>query len=453
MIDRKIPPLPKTEISYSPPEFSETQLHNGANLFYTEKNSLPIVQINVVINSGSAFDPAEKQGLTNLLAVTIDEGANGLSSLELDNRLEALGTLFSISVEPENTFFTMMTLKKNLEQSLELLSWILQKPNFTEKDFNREKSRILDEVKRLKDSPAFVADYVLTSKLYQGTPFAFLNLGTSDSLKTITPEDVKNQYEKYFSSQNMSIVAVGDLSEEEFASAADKYFTSFNADFTEKKIDIKLNSLSRHFHVVNKPGAGQSEIRIANIASGRHAPNFFGKKLANSILGGQFSSRLNHNLREEKGITYGVSTFFKYTKEFGSFNASTAVESKGTITAIKEFYKEFDLIRKSITNEEISFAKSYARKLFPLQFASYSKIATNNTNLVVFDLPKTFHKTYIEQLGATTKDEILEAAQKNILPDSQQAVIVGDADSFIDELIEFAGENNVTRYELEDIRI
>ncbi len=453
MIDRTKPPVPKNEINYSPPGFTETKLKNGVPVFYTEKNSLPIVQINVIVNTGSASDPANKQGLTNLLAVTIDEGANGFSSLEIDNKLEALGTLFSISVEPENTFFTMMTLKKNLEKSLEILSWILQKPNFTEEDFIREKNRILDEVKRLKDSPAFIADYFLTKNLFKGTPFAYLNLGASETLKNISLSDIKNHFEKYFSSKNLSVVAVGNLTEEEFSAAMNKHFTEFNADYKSVPFKASLQNRKRHFHLVNKPGAAQSEIRIANLSTGRHSPDFFGKKLANSILGGQFSSRLNHNLREEKGITYGVSTFFKYTKEFGSFNASTAVDSANTILAVKEFYKEFDLIRQEISDEEIAFSKSYARKLFPLQFASYSKIATNNTNLVVFDLRKDFYKTYIEELEAVTKDEILRSAQTNILPDSQQVVIVGDVNSFIDELTEFAGEDTISRYELEEITI
>ncbi len=453
MIDRTKPPVPKNEISYSPPGFTETKLNNGVPVFYTEKNSLPIVQINVIVNTGSASDPANKQGLTNLLAVTIDEGANGFSSLEIDNKLEALGTLFSISVEPENTFFTMMTLKKNLEKSLEILSWILQKPNFTEEDFNREKNRILDEVKRLKDSPAFIADYFLTKNLFKGTPFSYLNLGASETLKNISLSDIKNHYKKYFSSKNLSVVAVGNLSEEEFSAAMNKHFTEFNADYKSVPFEVSLQNHKRHFHLVNKPGAAQSEIRIANLATGRHSPDFFGKKLANSILGGQFSSRLNHNLREEKGITYGVSTFFKYTKEFGSFNASTAVDSANTVLAVKEFYKEFDLIRQEISEEEIAFSKSYARKLFPLQFASYSKIATNNTNLVVFDLSEDFYKTYIEELETVTKDEILRSAQTNILPEAQQVVIVGDVNSFIDELTEFAGEDSISRYELEEIEI
>ncbi len=453
MIDRTKPPVPKDEISYSPPGFTETELNNGVPVFHTEKNSLPIVQINIIVNVGSSADPVFKQGLTNLLAVTIDEGANGFSSLEIDNKLEALGTLFSINVEPENTFFTMMTLKKNLEKSLELLSWILQKPNFSEEDFNREKSRILDEIKRLKDSPAFVADYVLAQNLFKDTPFSYLNLGTTETLNNITLHDVKSQYQKYFSSKNMSVVAVGNLSENEFSGIMNKYFSELNKDFKKSHLDFTLRTHKRHFHLINKPGATQSEIRIANLATGRHSPDFFGKKLANSILGGQFSSRLNHNLREEKGITYGVSTFFKYTKEFGSFNASTAVDSANTILAVKEFYKEFDLIRQEISEEEIAFSKSYARKLFPLQFASYSKIATNNTNLVVFDLSKDFYKTYIEELETVTKDEILRSAQNNILPEAQQVVIVGDVNSFIDELTEFAGEDSISRYELEEIKI
>ncbi len=452
-INRTTPPKIKDEINFSSPKLTKKFLDDNIPVYFTEKNSLPIIQINLIVNSGSITDPEDKQGLTNLLAITIDEGANGLSSLEIDNRLEALGTLFSISVEPETTLFSMMTLKKNLEESLEILSWVLQKPNFDESDFLREKSRIIDEVKRLKDNPAFVADYFITKNLFQDSPFSYLNIGFAKTLQNITLDDVKQHYENHFSSKNISVVAVGNLSAEEFTASMNKFFYDFNINSSIRKIDVNLSNQKRHFHLVNKKGAPQSEIRIGNISSGRFSTDYFSNKLANSILGGQFSSRLNHNLREVKGITYGVHTYFKYTKKFGSFQASTAVDTKNSVVAIKEFFKEFDLIRNSVTEDEIAFAKSYLRKTFPLQFSSYSKIASNNTNLIAFNLPYDYYDSYLSNIESVTKEGIITAARKNILPENQQVVIVGDVEKFQDEIMQIDGENSVTRYEIDDLEI
>ncbi len=453
MLNRKDAPVIKDTINFTPPRFSKTELKMGAPLYFTEKNSLPIVYVNLMFNVGSINDPKDKQGLTNLLAVTIDEGANNYSALEIDEMLESLGTLFSISVEPEFVFFSMMTLKNNLNKSLEILSWILQKPNFTENDFNREKNRILSEVLRLKDSPAFVADYVTNTTIFKNTPYAYIHMGNSKTLQNINLDDVKKQYEKYISSNNLKVIAVGNITHDEFKNEFEKHFLNFNTDFKKQPRKFKLAKEPAHFYLVNKIGATQSEIRIANVATDRYAPNFFGKKLVNSILGGQFSSRLNHNLREEKGITYGVHTAFRYSKQTGIFWASAAVDSKNTLLAIKEFQKEFDLIRREVSDEEIAFSKSYLRRIFPLQFSSYSKISSNITNLVMFNLPIDYYDLFIEEMMKTNHDKILEAARENILPENQQFIIVGDVDSFMDELLEIADEKSITRYELDDLDI
>ncbi len=453
MLNRKNAPVINEKVNFIPPQISKSELKTGTPLIYSEKTSLPIVYINFAFNFGSINDPQDKQGLTNLLAVTIDEGANGYTALEIDEMLESLGTLFSISVDTEFIFFSIMTLKKNLSKSLEILSWILQKPNFTESDFNREKNRILSEVLRLKDNPSFVADYMANITIYKNTPYAYSKIGNSKTIRNIELNDVKNHYRNYISSKNSQVIVVGNITQNEFIDEFNKYFSDFNIDFDKQEKEYTLTKEPAHYYLVNKKGASQSEIRIANIASGRHAPDFFGKKLANSILGGQFSSRLNHNLREEKGITYGVNTVFSYSKKNGIFLASTAVDTKNTLLAITEFQKEFELITSDISEEEISFSKSYYSRIFPLQFSSYSKISSNIANLIMFDLPLNYYESFIDEMMKTTHEDILRAARENILPENQQFVIVGDADSIMDKLLKITDETSITRYELDDLDI
>jgi len=161
-------------------------------------------------------------------------------------------------------------------------------------------------------------------------------------------------------------------------------------------------------------------------------------------------------LREEKGITYGVRTNFLHSVSHGFFEASTAVDTINTKIALREFYKEFDLIRKDITDEEIAFAKSYLKKTFPSQFEDYSKIVSNITTQIIFNLEKDFYKNVLQNISAVTKEEAVEAARKNILPSEQLTVVVGDAAILEKELAELtrdSGDNNFMKISAEELEL
>jgi zinc protease len=456
MIDRSVPPKITDEIKLRLPELQSFTLDNGLTVHFSEKNSLPIVKLNFVLKTGSTADPEGKSGLANLTGMVIDEGAHGYDALEIDTMLESLGSIFSISVDHDFIVFSLLSLKKNFEKSLEIISWILREPNFQESDFSREKEKLLSEIIRLKDEPSFIADWVFGFYLFKNSPYKYPNIGTSKFIKEIEIADVRDFYEKNFSPQNFTIAAVGNLHKDEFAELLVKYFGEWETDSQNRRSVFSLNHLKKQLILVDKKEAAQSEIRIGNFASQRKAPDYFAKKIVNSVLGGQFSSRLNHNLREEKGITYGVRTNFLHSVSHGFFEASTAVDTINTKIALREFYKEFDLIRKDITDEEIAFAKSYLKKTFPSQFEDYSKIVSNITTQIIFNLEKDFYKNVLQNISAVTKEEAVEAARKNILPSEQLTVVVGDAAILEKELAELtrdSGDNNFMKISAEELEL
>ncbi len=429
MIDRSVPPKISDEISFNLPPLQSFALSNGLSVHFSEKNSLPIVVLNFILKRGGAYDEAGKAGLANLTGMTLDEGAHGYDALAIDEMFEALGSIFNITVEHDAIFLSLVSLKKNLEKSLEIISWILREPNFAEADFQREKQKLLSEIIRLRDEPSFVADWAFDYFLLQNTPYRYPTIGLSETIKSITREDVQTFYGKHFAPQNFAVTAVGNLSKTEFGELLEKYFGDWTNAAFEQTVKAKPDFAEPKFILINKKEAAQSEIRIGNIASPRNTDDYFAKKIVNAILGGQFSSRLNHNLREEKGITYGVRTNFVHNVNFGFFEASAAVDTANTETALREFSKEFDLIRKEISDDEIAFAKSYLKKTFPAQFETYSKIVSNISTQIVFGLKDDFFATYPKNLDACTREEIFAAAQKNIKPDEQLTVVVGDAEA------------------------
>lgn len=453
MIDRSVPPKISDDIKLHLPLLRKTKFGNGLKVNFVEKNSLPIVILNFIVKSGSIYDPENKSGLANLLGMTIDEGAHGYDALKIDYMLESLGSIFNISVDHDYIYFSLTSLKKNFERSLEIVSWILREPNFTDEDFQREKNKLLSEIVRLKDEPSYVANWALGYYLFEGTPYRLPNIGSSKEVKNITNEDVRKFYAEHFTPSNIEAVAVGNISNDELNDLLNKYFGDWGNVVSPKQLTMNLKKHNPKFVLINKPEAQQSEIRIGNFASERKAPDYFAKKLLNAILGGQFSSRLNHNLREEKGITYGVRTTFSHTKNYGFFNASTAVDTDNTALAVAEFLKEFDLIKKDVTEDEIAFAKSYLKKTYPSQFETYSSVALNLGTQAVFELPDSFYNEYLQNIDAVTKSQILDAAKNNIKTDEQIIIVVGNSEKIKDKLTSSLPDFEFDFHEIQDLKI
>ncbi len=441
MLDRSKPPKIDDEIKLSLPQLNKFRLNNGFSGYYIEKKSLPIIKTTFVLKRGSIYDPEGKSGLANLTGMLLDEGANGHDALEIDSMLEMLGSVFNISVDHNFIILSLLSLTKNFEKSLEIVSWIIKKPNFHDEDFKREKNKLLSEIIRLKDEPSFIADWALGYYVMGNSPYRFPNIGTSLDVEKIALSDVKSFYENNFSPEDFSAISVGNLPSDEFANLITKYFSDWeNKALPTPHVAVPQKD-KRKIIFIDKQNAQQSEIRIGNLASERKESDYFPKKILNAILGGQFSSRLNHNLREEKGITYGVRTSFSHSLHHGLFEASTAVDTANTLTALNEFSKEFELIREDVTEEEISFAKSYMKKIFPSQFENYSKIASSITTQVIYNLPDDYFSKFIDNIDSVTKSEIIEAAKKNILPHNQVIVIVGDKNTLENDIRKFAGDD------------
>lgn len=432
--DRSNSPQSIGVIEFTLPRFNKFVLDNGLEVLFVQKDNLPVVQLNVLVNGGSKFDTANKSGLAHLTSLLVDEGAGEYDSLQLDDEIESLGAIFGVSTDNDNIHLNILTLKENLERSIELLSLVYQSPKFTEDNFLREQKKLAAKITQNHDDPSFIATSNFDKIIFNETNYQNSIIGNINDVNTLTNSDVKKFHKKHFAPSNTQFVVVGNAEITELESLLNKYFNIPNHQELEKRTDIFPHKQSSKFYFIHKDGAAQSEIRIGHISERRNETDYFAKVIANSILGGQFSSRLNLNLREDKGFTYGISSGFMYHKDTGYFEISTSVNGKDTKEAIKEIQKEIAGLKLEITNDEIEFTKSYLVKRFPAMFETCSQIAHNLSTLQKHSLSKNYFDKYIDKINSCSKIEIENIAKEKIISNELIYLVVGNKESVLPQL-------------------
>lgn len=439
IMNRASTPIPSQKISFDIPQAKVLKLENGLQVYYIWKEKLPIVQTVIISSTGSVNDPEDKRGLAFLTSLLIDEGAGEFDALQLNNELEKLGTITSISANHDTFSFSILSLKENFERSFELLSKIILEPRFDEKDFAREKKKMLDKILQLKDEPSFIASSAFEKRLFQDAPYAYPEIGFEQTASQIGNDDVINFYTRNFRETNFTAIVVGNITEDEIVKLFNSYFDKLKSkDDRKNSILISAHDRSK-IYFIDKKDSAQSEIRIGHLTKKRDADDFYAARIMNTILGGQFSSRINLNLREKRGLTYGAGSSINYFKHAGYFEVSTAVNIKDTGEAVSEILKEMKSIREIISDEEIEFAKSYLIKQFPSKFETYTQTAKNIVPLIVHNLPIDYYNNYENSIERVSSDEINKAALEYVRQDESTIVVVGDKSEVITQLKSLAG--------------
>jgi zinc protease len=436
-------------IKFSLPRHIKHSLKNGVEIYLVKKTDLPIARINLIINSGSKFDPKSKYGLSNLTAMCIDEGAGELDALQLSDEFDYLGAHFSVHSDSDITILSLQTLSENFNTALNLLSSVILSPHFKESDFLREKRKVQTRIEQLKDEPDYIANSAFELFLFgKQNPYAYPVIGIRDALNGIEISDVIEFYKSFLNPQNTSIVAVGNFEDEKIIPRIESTFqdwingNNFSMEFpTERKKDHKI-------YVIHKQDSVQTEIRIGHLSEIRNDKDYFQKQLLNLIFGGQFSSRLNLNLREKHGYTYGISSRFNYFKNDAYFSVSTSVNTENTLGAIDEILNELRKVREGITEEELAFAKLSISRRFPLNFETYSQIASNFSSKIIHNLADDYFETFLSKILNVEIEDVNTVAAKSIVPDSALIVLCGDEKKIMGQINKLSfGEVVVVNYD------
>lgn len=426
ILDRKIKPEMPQTLKFNPPGIEKLLLQNGLRVYFIKKDKLPLVRLSLVVNAGSRFDPENKKGLAYLTSMVIDEGAGEYSALQLSDEFDLMGTSFNISTDSDSINLTLQSLTENFEKSFELFSKVLLHPKFESEDFEREKKKLFTRIIQSKDEPEIIADQIFERVIFgRNNGYAFPVMGLENSVPNIELKNCLSHYKNYFLPKNSFLIIAGNIETQELFKLLEKYligWKNLNNDRTENQSFPKS---TKKIFINHKADSVQTEIRVGHITPPRSMNDYFQRLLLNTILGGQFTSRINLNLREKNGFTYGANSSFRYLKDAAYFQISTSVGKENTVKALNEIEYELNEIKNGVTQKEVDFAKSSITKKFPMHFETYRQIVGSISTQVFFNLPDDYFDKYIDKINSVDKNQIDDAALK-FLDENYTIVLVGD---------------------------
>jgi zinc protease len=416
--------------SYQFPKFSSETLPSGVRLLVAPIAKLPVVTVLVVVDTGSTNDPAGKEGVAMLTARAILEGSRRFDGAELAEKFEQLGTSLESGADWDSTFIKITVLSERLRPALALLGEVISTPVFPEREVQRLKAERLAELLQIETEPRALADERFESFLYaEQSRYSKPDGGSAESVTRLTRDDVERFYRAHFVAGATTVILTGDVQLDEARELVQSALNGISAGSAPAQpLLVAPRSSARNVHIVSKAEAPQSELRVGHIGLPRRHPDFFPTMVMNAVLGGLFGSRINLNLREAHGYTYGASSYYDWRRGSGPFAIATAVESDVTTLALREIFLEIERIRsEEVSEEELSLATHYLEGVFPIRYETTAAVATALANLVIHELPADYYDTYRRNIRAVTVGSVLEAARAHIHPEELQTVIVGDA--------------------------
>jgi len=429
-LDRtKIPPPGPTPVLHVP-AWTKTELPNGATMIVSERHGLPLISFNITFLGGSnQFEPAGRRGVAAATASMLTEGTMTRTGDQLSDALQLLGTNVSAGIGGEDGSIGFVSTSKNFDATLAILADMMLNSTFPAEALERLRGRTLVNLTQAKDQPTVVGSQVFAKVLY-GNAHPYGQRVTETSVKAITRDDIVAFQKAYFQPGRAIITVVGDTTSAKAKAVVEKALSGWAKGGEKPLFDYpKLPELqAAKIYLVDKPGAAQAVVNIGLPGPPRNTPDYFALQVLNTILGGQFQSRLNANIREQKGYSYGVNSGFSYGRGPGAFRAGGSIFIAKTDAALIEFMKELKGIvgERPITDEELKTAKESLIQGLPQRFSSVSQINGAITALAVQNLPDDYYRTYAAEVSAVTKEDLLRVAKKYIDLGHLAIVIVGD---------------------------
>jgi zinc protease len=403
-------------------------LPNGMVLLHAERSALPIVRVVLAIKAGSVTEPAEKAGLAHLTADLLNEGTAKRSSKDISDAIEFVGGELHTSGGADYMTVTLSVLKKDVELGFDILSDIVLNPAFSDDELKRRKTVIKSSIIQQKEEPGVVASKAFMKAVFGDHPYGRPVEGTEESLEAITRQDILDFHKAYYEPNNAIMSVVGDLSKDELRSLLDKYFKGWTkGSVVEKPLPAVKTAEGPRVVKIDKD-LTQANIILGHVGIKRENPDYYAVSVMNYILGGGgFASRLMDNIRDNKGLSYDVHSFFSANKYSGNFQAGLQTKNRTAQTAIDEILKEMERIRtEPVTDKELNDAKSYLTGSFPLRIDSTSKIASFLIAVEYYNLGFDYVDDYKRLIEAVTKDDVLRVAKKYLDTKGYVLVIVGN---------------------------
>lgn len=404
------------------------KLPNGLTVILDERRNLPIVSAALALRTGSDANPLDKPGLANFTAAMLDEGTSSRNALQFADDVAQIGATLGTESTMDYSLAQVHALSRNASKALELLADIVRHPTFPEAEVERQRGERLSQLTEDRQKPGTVAAKVMSAALYGPRhPYGYVELGTEASVRAMARDDMQAFWRANFVPNNAALIVAGDIGADELRRLALQDLGSWQPGHPTVPVLGAPQTTASRLVLVDKPGAPQTALRVASVGVRRSTPDYAALELMNTALGGQFSSRINMNLREEHGYTYGAGSVFRYRLGPGPFYVFTGVRTDVTGPAVREIFREIDrMIATPLSPGELALARDSLVRSLPGQFETSKQVLASFTGTYVYDLGLDYYRKLPAQLEAVTAAGAQDAARRHLVPDRMVVIAVGD---------------------------
>lgn len=428
-IDRSVAPQPGPPRPYHFPRVARRTLDNGLRLLVAENHNAPLVSVRTLVRSGADYDTPELAGLASLTAELLDEGAGTRDAVRLAEDLGLLGASLGSGADWDASYISVDSLSRNFAESFAIFADVNRRPLLPQSSLERVQSERLMELLQQRDEPAAIAGKRFSNLIYGNGTYGNTVTGNPESVERITIDDVREFYATHYVPNHGTIVIAGDVDAGAALDTASRFFSDWPAAELPPRPQITPKTFeSSRIYLIDRPTAVQSEIRVGHIGIARSTADYFALSVMNALLGGVFNSRINLNLREKHGYTYGARSTFAFRRQAGPFVVSAPVRNEVTRESVTEVLSELRRIRTGdVETIELEDTKNYLMGSFPSTVQTSGDIAGRLLDMELYDLPMDYFDRYRENIGAVSKSDVEHVAEKYIDPENVIIVIVGNA--------------------------
>jgi zinc protease len=413
------------------PSARSSSMPNGVTVRVVEQHELPLAQVTMVVAGGSRLD-GSSPGLASFTANMMSQGAGSRDAVALQSEFAYLGAGFSTSADWDRFTVSLKVPVRSLVPALDLMADVVLRPTFSQVEVGRQRGLRLTSLLQRRDQPRALTDLAFNQVLYpEGHPYHASAAGDSTSVASLDSARVRRFYESVVRPERATFIVVGDVTESQVRALLSSRFGTWRGSGAAATVPTTAPPVSapttKQVYLIDKPDAAQSVIYIGWPGVDRRSPDYAALTVMNTILGGSFTSRLNMNLRETKGFTYGASSRFTYGVVPGPFVASADVRTNVTDSSLVEFFKELRAIRDTpVPDDQLARAKAYVEFGLPGSLESTSQVAGQIASLGVFGLTLDELPRFAAQVRAVTASDVQRVARQYLTPDRAVVVIVGD---------------------------
>ena len=431
---RREPPAAGPDQPVVFPAVTRSTLANGLAVWFVERRQLPFVSVSLFVPAGSVIDPTDLPGVSSLTADMLDEGAGGRSAIEIQEAFGRLGATLDTEGGSDAMRLSLSVLPQHASDACGLVADLMMRPTLAADDFERVRTLRVNRLRQLRNLPSAIADQAFVRAVFGTHPYGHQPWGLTDAIERTSVDDVRRFHEAAYQPASSVMVVVGSLEPADVAAMAESAFGGWKNGSSHGKWGLAPypnapRGTPSRVILVDRPAAAQTELRIGHMAVPRRTPDYHALVLLNAILGGQFVSRINLNLREQKGYTYGAQTAFDFRRIAGAFVLQTSVQTDATADAARESLNEIAAIRgeRPPTADEMDFGRATLTRGFARNFETTDQIARALTQLATYDLPDDTFNRFVPAIRGVEADELIVAAQRHLQPEELIVVAVGDA--------------------------